>query len=130
MNYVMLFLVLCLAVDVRAADVECQVPIKEADPTVLYDATTGIRLCAPTLDDTGEPLEAGELTMCVVTLGGLVYAQSSALPGEYIVFAPPISGAKRRTLAAYCVGVVGQGPATPSYDAVVRRARPGKPAVR
>lgn len=122
-------LALCLAVDARAADPECQ-GATPADPAAVYDASAGIRLCAPTLDASGDPLLPEEITACRVLLDGVLYAEAPASPGEYLEISPPSGGAKIRALAAYCTGPAGDGALSDVYSARVRRGKPGRPVLR
>ena len=112
-----------------AVDPACENPT-EANPTLIYDATSGIRLCSPVLDIMGESLVAGELTNCTVLLDNTPFVTVPMGPGDLVVITAPTTGAKIRKLEAYCSGPGGNGPHGPIYDAQVRREKPGKPIVK
>jgi len=112
-----------------AADPEC-IDAMTADPAQPYNATSGIRLCTPLLDESGQPLAPGELERCTVLANGAPYVTlATTVPGSYFVVPPPTTGDKRGSLSAYCEGQAGAGEPTAVYDALWRRAKPGKPLV-
>ena len=112
-----------------AADPECSATA--ANPAQLYDAMGGVKLCTPEFDEAGTPLEAGELTRCIILRDGAPFVTlNTTTPGSYFEIAPPATGAKRGTLAAYCEGVGGVGDPTATYQALWRRARPGRPEIK
>jgi len=108
---------------------EC-IDASPADVAVTYDAVQGFRLCAPTLDADGQPLELAELTSCTVQVAGVAALTQAATPGEHLVF-PPITGPgpKRGNVSATCTGPGGTSDATPTYSALLRQGKPQKPII-
>lgn len=123
-------LLLAAAGSAAAVDPQCESAVA-ADPGSPYNAFDGIELCTPLLDGAGIPLEAGELTRCTVRIDGQPYVVlNTTTPGSYFNLPGPTTGPKRGALDAFCEGDAGAGQPTATYDAFLRRAKPGKPIVR
>lgn len=123
-----LALVLLLAAPAWAApDPECLDPSLAAPCDQLYDATGGLKLCAPITDGQGEALSDDEVTHCTVYVSGYGTLTQAATPGELLLFPPLVSGPKRSTDYATCTGPGGESQPTCTYQTRWRRGRPSWP---
>ena len=87
-------------------DPECS---QEADLSVEYDATRGVRFCAPILDDAGSVLPDDALTRCVVDFNGTEVPVESITPGSKVEVATPSAIAWNGNVRVWCETAAGAG---------------------
>jgi hypothetical protein len=127
MRTVIAFLIVISSFGARAAtSPECVSPTA-ANQTTQQNWTLGVKLCTPTKDVDGVALAADELTFCTLHIGLTITYRFAALIGYYAVIPADATWPKQASVWGDCEGGGGTGPASPTYDARLRKGKPAPP---